>query len=293
MIDTELEKFLKYLMESNRAPAAKSYRTALTSFVSWLRERDKTLSTFTTADADVFFRNIENPHTANMFLAALKSFMANKYRSMPPDDPRFAIEMQRYMQMESIKARPNRLKHEKVALTPSEIGDLLELIEKRKNPVLYAGTVICFLWGARSMEQEYFMRAEGIQHPAVYRWNKNEMMLWTTKVHHPRFLCWNEKFTPYIKTWVKALPSFTVPGEWLTSRLHNYEIKNLRITSRVGRKSVQTNFRMDGIEDWIIDATLGHASKNMADTYSDFTIYESKIKDALVNKHYLITHDII
>ena len=295
MIDVELEKFLTYLSEATKAPAAKTYRTSLTSFVSWLRDRDKTLSTFTTPDAEIFFRNIENRNTANVFLASLKSFMAHKYQSLTPDDPRFRIEMERYMQLRSLKARPYRQEREKVALTPSEVGELFDVIRSRRNhEVLLAGAVVCFLWGARSMEQEYFMRPDKIPHAAEIRWNKNEMLLWTSKVHHMRFLAWNEKFTPYVKTWVKSLPSITTPGEWLTPRLHNFEIGGVEITSRVGRKSVQTNFRMEGVDEWIINSTLGHTDKNsISDTYSDFTIYESKIKDALVNKHYLITNEIV
>lgn len=296
MIDIELEKFLKYLMESKRLPAAKTYRSVLVPFISWLGERNKTLATFTTPDADTFFRNIENRNTANMFIAALKGFMAYRYQSLPPDDPHVPVEMQRYMQLQMIKARPYRQKREKVALTPDEVGELFDAIKKRKtHDVLIAGTVVCFLWGARAQEQEYFMRSSGVPHAAKYDWKNNSVILWTSKVHHPRFLCWNEIFTPYVKTWVKSLPTLDEPGKWLTQRLRRFEVGGLRITSKVGRKSFQTNFRMEGVEEWIINSVLGHTDKNspVSDAYGDYTIYESKIRDALVNKHYLITHGII
>jgi site-specific recombinase XerD len=288
MIDVELNAFLNNLNETNRKPAAKTYRSVLTSFGTWLDKRGKTLSTFTTNDADTYFRTIENIYTANMFLGALKSYMAYKFRTLPAEDPQFAVGMQKYMQLESIKARQKRRIPGKVALTPDEIAELLGIIEKRKHhEVLYAGTVLCFLWGARSLEQEHFMRASGIEHHAEYRWDKNEMMLWTTKVHYMRFLAWHPKFTPYIKTWVKALP-FTTPGEYLTTHLNKYEIGGLHITSRVGRKSVQTNLILNGAESWIVDAVLGHQNtSSISDTYTDFTMYEPKIKDVFVNKHYM------
>ena len=120
------------------------------------------------------------------------------------------------------------------------------------------------------------------------------MMLWTSKVHHMRFLAWNEKFTPYIKTWVKAVPSLTIPGEWLTKRLHTTDISGVKITSRVARKSVQTNLRIEGVDEWIVDEVLGHENKySIANTYVDFTMTEPVIKEALVNNHYLIKHGVI
>ena len=295
MIDVELNRFLDYLVNSKRNPAAKTYRSSLSSFVSWLGERNKTLSTFTTADADEFFRNIENQNTANMFLASLKSFMAHKFQSMSVEDPRFAIENQRYMQLGALRARPTRTKRAKVALTPLEVGELLDVIKRRRNhEVLYAGAVLCFYFGARPMEQEHFMRTSGVQNPAVINWKNNSMMLWTTKLCVPRYLAWHDKITPYVKTWCGALP-FTTPGEWITTHLNNYEIGGVKITARTGRKTVQTNFRMGGIEDWITDAVLGHVNRNSAisDTYSDFTMYEKNIRDAFINKHYMIVNDII
>ena len=40
------------------------------------------------------------------------------------------------------------------------------MIKRRKNnEILMAGTVVAFLWGARSMEQEYFMRTTGNKTP--------------------------------------------------------------------------------------------------------------------------------
>lgn len=294
MTDVELNRFLQNLNESNRQPAAKTYKSVLSTFSSWLEQRGSTLSTFTTTEADTYFRNIQNVYTANMFLGALKSYMAYRFRSLPADDPRFAVGMQRYMQLESIKARPKRRVPGKVALTPSEVADLLAMIKKRKHhEVLYAGAVLCFLWGARPIEQEHFMRSSGIQHRAEYQWNKNEMMLWTSKVHYMRFLAWHEKITPYVKTWVKALP-FTTPGEYLTTHLNSYNIGGVNVTARTGRKSVQTNLILGGADGWIVDAILGHSNTNsIADTYTDFTMYQSKIKDVLVNKHYLITEEII
>jgi integrase len=288
MIDVELNKFLENLNDSNRKPAAKTYRSVLTTFAGWLEGRGSTLSTFTTTEADTYFRNIKNVYTANMALGALKSYMSFRFRSIPAGDPKSAIEHQRYLQLESIRARPKRRVPGKVALTPSEVSELLEEIKRHKrSEVLYAGTALIFLWGARSMEQEHFMRDIGIPHHAEYRWDKNEMMLWTSKVHYMRFLAWHEKFTPYIKTWVKALP-FTTPGEYLTTHLNRYTIGGVNITSRVGRKSVQTNMILDGVEGWIVDAILGHQNTNsIADTYTDFSMYESRIKDVFVNKHYM------
>lgn len=294
MIDSELDAFILHLRNSNRAPAAKTYMSVLSAFSSWLRERNKSLSTFTTADAEEYLRNIENPNTANMALGALKSFMAYKFRSMAAGDPKTAVEFQRYLQLGSIRPRPKRQKREKVALTPVEVGELLDVIRKRRNPeVLLAGTVVNYLWGARSMEQEHFMRPSGIDHPAKYNWKNNTVSLWTTKVHHYRHLSWNEKFTPFVKTWVKALPVAT-PGEWLTQRLNVHDIGGVRITSRVGRKSVQTNFRLEKVDEWIIDEVLGHENRNsIANTYVDFTMTEKEIDNALMNNHYLIKHGVI
>ena len=294
MMDVELNKFLQNLRDSNRSPAAKTYKSVLTSFSTWLEERGSTLSTFTTSEADTYFRNIENAYTANMFLGALKSYMAYRFMSIPAEDPRSTVAHQRYMQLDSIKARPKRKVRGKVALTPDEVSELLGLVKKRKrHDLLYAGTVLCFYWGARPIEQEHFMRATGIPHHAEYRWDRNEMMLWTSKVHYMRYLAWHEKITPYVKLWAKSLP-FTTPGEYVTTHLNSYNIGGVKITARTGRKTVQTNMILNGIEGWIVDTILGHQNTtSIADTYTDFTMYESKIREALVDKHYMITEEII
>lgn len=295
MADAELSRFIKYLSVSKRKPAAVTYKSVLTSFISWLGERDKTLSMFTIADVDEYYRNIENNHTANMFLGALKSFSKYKYASLPFGDPTATLESQRIQQLGQLKSRPKRGKRGKVALTPSEVGELLHLVKKRRNSdVLYAGTTLAFYFGARPIELELYMRASHTDHPAIYNWKNNTMQLWTAKVHFPRFLAWNPKLTPLIKTWCAALPKFTNPGEWLTTHLHDYEINGVKITSRVARKTVQTNFRINGIEDYITDAVLGHVSQSpMGDTYMDFTQMEGRIKDVFVNKHYMIANGVI
>ena len=99
MIDPELNKFIKHLKDSNRSPAAKTYLSVLSSFATWLKDRNKNLSGFTTSDATEYFRNIENPNSANMFLGSLKSFMAYRFMSIPADDPKAMIEHQRYLQL--------------------------------------------------------------------------------------------------------------------------------------------------------------------------------------------------
>lgn len=287
MIDVELKKFIERLNTTNRESAARTYLYVLSPFTLWLEKRNKNLSTFTTADADEYFRNIENANSANMFLASLKSLVSSKILLIPDGDPQYAIEHQRYTKLKAIRAKPTRAVRKKVALTPNEVAELLhEIQKKKKHELLFAGTALCFLWGARPIEQEYFMLPAGIPHHAEYRWDKNEMLLWSAKVHTTRFLAWNDKFTPYVKLWVKELP-FTTPGKYLTSHLNKYEIGGVKITARVGRKSVQTNLTLGGVDAWIINAILSHTDDTEASTYTDYTMYESKIKDVFVNKHYM------
>jgi integrase len=293
-MDVELSKFKIYLVNSNRAPASETYVTVLDVFSSWLSAQKKDLRSFSANDVEEYYRNISNANTANMFLAALKSFMRYHIATIDNNND-FLTESRKITQISTIRPRPRRGKREKVALSEDELVALLSQLRAKPrtahNDLVYSGTILHFYFGARPVELAHWLRTKGVEHPAKIDWKNNRMELWTAKVHFYRVLAWNDVITPHLKRWCNAIESFTSPRKWMTQRIGRYEVNGVHITAKTGRKTVQTQMRLAGVSDFITDTILGHVSNSSAigDVYTDFELFVPQIEEVMKNKHYMLS----
>ncbi len=296
--DLEINRFTKYLIDIGKIPAARIYKSSLRGFSFWLGNRQKTFDTFTVIDTQEYMTGLKNNSTANIFLGAIRGYMKFRNVTLPTGDPRALIETQRENQLRGIKSRSKRIKREKVALTVGDLKDFLTRLEKQpktpRNDLVYSGVILHWYFGARPVELGYWLRTSGVEHPAEIDWKNNSMQLYTAKTGEYRFLAWHPKITPHLKRWCEAIPSFIHPNAWLTTRINQYTIGGVHITAKTGRRTVQTQFRLGGIPDYITDAVLGHVSHSaMGDRYTDFTQFEPEIRSAMVDRHYMIKNGII
>jgi integrase len=290
MASTELTDYITFLTQRGKLPAAELYLSLLSGFENWLEiHYNRTIDSFTQNNVVLYIEIYENANTANAFLAALKGYCNYRVGELNQGDPRFNIEMQRLTQVKNIPRRRLRRKIEKVALEPIEVNRLLKRLRyDRVDDVMYAGAVVHFYFGARPIELAKFIET------AKINWNAREMIILTAKTRNERYLAWHENLTPFLKLWYEHAP-YPYPSEWLTKRLNKYRAGSLTITSKVARKTVQTQMRLHGVDDYIIDAILGHESKTSAigDVYTDQTLLMPKIREALIDRHYLIANNII
>ena len=296
---SEIRRYTSHLRSCNRSPSAKVYSSVMNSFAYWLSGSGKNFDTFMLTDVQEYFGNIPNIHTANQFLAALKGYMRFRCATVPFNDPKSAMENQRMAQLSLVNARPNRPNRERKSLTPEELIELLDIISKGKRTKLAelvgSGTILQFYTGARPIEMGYWLQTSGVEHPAKIDWTNNEMQLWSAKVNFYRYIPWTPSITPHLKRWCKAITGFANPNAWLTDHIGAYTINGLHITSYTGRRTVQTQLRLSGVEDVIIDSLLGHVSRTsqMGDHYTDFQKFNEKIKHVMLNEHYMIKAGIL
>jgi hypothetical protein len=285
----EIRNYAAHLAGTGREPAGKLYSSVLGKFSFWLTQRHRDFSSFTTVDVETYLHSIDNTNTANAFLAGLKGYMKYRCASLPVDSPNVMRETQRYNQINLMRAQAVHPKRVKTSLTPEELIKLLETIEKtEKNDLVYAGAVVHFYFGARPVELAHWLRY------AKINWEKNSMVVMTAKTHRERFLAWHKNLTPYLNKWYSALP-VSENAKWITRRLGRYSVDGMKVTAKTGRRTLQTQFRLRGIDDMITDTVLGHVSgtSKMGDTYTDFEQFDTQIRDVMVNKHYMIQENII
>ncbi len=299
MDDSEINRFTQYLTSVGKVPAARIYKSSLRGFTFWLSIRKKALDTFTIIDVQEYMSGVKNNSTANLFLGAIRGYMKFRNVTLPIGDPRVLIETQRENQLRGLKSRSKRTKREKVALTVDDLREFLAVLgwlpKTPRNELVYSGVILHWYFGARPVELGYWLRTSGVEHPSEINWKNNTMQLYTAKTGDYRFLAWHRAITPHLKRWCAAIPSFLHPNAWLTTRIKEFTVGGVRVTAKTGRRTVQTQFRLSGIPDYITDAVLGHVSRSSAigDIYTDFTQLESQIKDAMIRDHYMIKNGII
>ena len=297
--DFEINRFAKYLTSVGKIPAARIYKSSLRRFSSWMGARKKTFDTFTVIDVQQYMTGLKNNSTVNIFIGAIRGYMKFRNVTLPTGDPRVLIETQRENQLRGIGYRSKRTRRVKVALTVDELKEFLAILEKKpktpRNELVYSGVILHFYFGARPVELGKWLRTSGVEHPAEIDWENNTMQLYTAKTGVYRFLAWHPAITPHLKRWCAALPTFSYPNEWLTTHINCYLIGGVRTTAKTGRRTFQTQFRLAGIPDHITDAAVGHVSRSSAvgDIYTDFTQYESQIKDAMIRDHYMVRAGIL
>jgi integrase len=298
MIDLEINRFTQYLTNIGKLPAARIYKSSLRGFSFWLRTRQKTLDTFTIVDAQEYMSGVKNNSTANLFLGAIRGYMKFRNVTLPIGDPRALVETQRENQLRGLKSRSKRTKREKVALTIEDLREFLTLLRKMpktpRSKLVYSGVILHWYFGARPIELGKWLRTSDVEHPAEINWKNNTMQLYTAKTGDYRFLAWHPSITPHLRRWYTAIPTFPYPNAWLTTRIKEYVIGGVRVTAKTGRRTVQTQFRLSGIPDYITDHVLGHVSRSATgDIYMDFTQMETQIKNAMIRDHYMVKNGII
>jgi hypothetical protein len=295
----EIIRYTEYLAKCDRIPAAKTYRSVLRSFSSWLRTIKRDFDTFTTDEAEQYASKFSSANTCNMFLGAIRNYMDFRARNIPYTDLNYVKETHRRDQLKGIRNKPRRSKREKIALDAEEVKVLLDKIQAspgtKLNKVLLSGTLVHFWFGARPIELGYWLQTKGVKYPAKIDWKNNTMELWTAKVKFYRHLSWADALTPHLKLWYNTIPSFTDPNEWLTRHLHKFNINGVHITAKTARKTLQTQMRVDGVNDVLIDSVLGHMShsSSIGDVYTDFTKFNPLIDDLMKNKHYMLREGIL
>ena len=166
---------------------------------------------------------------------------------------------------------------------------LLKTIEDtEKDDLLYSAAVVQFYFGARPVELAHWLRSAKID------WNKRSMIIMTAKTHRERFLAWHEKITPHLNKWYSSLP-VSEGSKWITRKLGKYSIDGMKITAKTGRKTIQTQFRLAGVDDMYTDMILGHVSRTskIGDIYTDFEQFDAQIRDVMENKHFMLTQNVI
>ena len=285
----EIKSYATHLVRTGREPSSKLYSSMLGKFSFWLTKNHRDFSSFTTVDVESYMHTIENENTSNAFLASLKGYMKFRCASLPIDSPNVMRETQRSNQIAIMRASPIHQKRKKVSLTPDELKHLLKAIEdNERSDLLYSAAIVQFYFGARPLELAVYLRS------AKINWEKHSMVLMTAKTKRERFLAWHEKITPHLNKWYSSLP-LPENEKWITRKLGKYSISGMKITAKTGRKTLQTQFRLAGVSDMMIDMVLGHVSRTskIGDVYTDFEQFDAQVRDVMVNKHFMLTQNVI
>jgi hypothetical protein len=279
-----LQAFVNHLNSSGRKIAVQYYYL-LRDFEEWLRQRRRNLDTFIPADVEEYMSNLTKG-TANVFLAAIRKYA--KFRVSMADDSSFLFEDRRYHSLEEIKYRRIPQRIEKRSLTPEEVAKLIELTDD--DQVLQSAVVTTFYFGWRPIEATEKLNRARI------KWDKRYMILQTAKSGNERLLPWHASITPYLKAWYQGLAeilSLKHHDEWLTKKLKQYQ-KPLKfpIVSRTARRTFETAMRRQNIEQWKIDAILGHSTK-IPDVYTDWNELLDDLRHIMEERHYYFTEGVI
>lgn len=289
--------YCRYLENSDRKPASRVYWFSLKAFEDWLKSFGKSINDFTSSDFIQYMGILRNANTANLTRAAVKGYLKYRAGSLPLGDSSSLIENQRVSQISLIRNKRRERKFEKVALTPEETKKFLNnLGNSGIDPLIYHLAVVDAYCGARPIEIEEFLGE------AKIKWKDNSMIIKTAKTGNERFLCWDDRITPHLKYIYDLLP-LKYAGSHLTKGLHSWQKHNPRVkipglivTSRVFRKTFQTNQRIIGTPDLYVDHVLGHVSKSSAigDVYTSWDMLIPRIRELMTtDEHYMIRNGII
>ncbi len=293
-----LEEYLVSLGNSGRTGAQETYRYLLLPFARWIRaEKKKSVTEATAIEVEEYLATLK-ASTAKSSIAAIRGFFKHRYMSLPLESPDIVRETQRYNQMAGIRLKKAVKEYKAIALDPDEVQDLLTKCRERKlNKLIYAGLVLVFYFGARPIELEKHL------FDAEINWDNRWMKIKTAKTGTIRYLSWHPDINPYLKTWYKYQRNCTYPGEWLTKSINSNipdiaQVKTksgeiVNVTAKTGRRTVESQFRMEGIPDLFIRSILGHTYRSVSDEYTDFTKLKHAIDDIMNNKHYMILSEVL
>ena len=277
-----VEAFVEHVKAQRGWRTAKPYYFTLKKFERYLHNRGKTIDEFTVPDVEAFMSEL-SPRTANVFLSAIRRYARWRAENAGTTEE-FMLEQRRLMGLYNV--RPVRVPRQirKEALSIDELAKLLDAV--REDPELYAATVVHFYFGWRPIEGTvHFMEAQ-------IHWDERYMILKTAKAKHERILPWAEEVDEYLRRWyrtVKRVVHYSFPEEFFTKRIKPVaeNVLGFRVTAKTARKTVETQFRKRGIEQWKIDAILGHTTK-IPDIYSDWTELLEDLRVVMEKSHYLL-----
>lgn len=288
-----VKDFLDYMRRSKYSPdTIQTYGSLLQNFEAWLDVKNKSFDDFTVIDLQEYGKTVYSSSSANTLTASVKAYLKYRVGSLPMGDARLMAETYRENQMRLIRPERTASKIRKKALT---VEELIALIKRMKeddmNEVALCGAIVTFYFGARPSELAVYLKKAKID------WKDRSMIIVTAKRSgSERYLVWHPKITPFLERWYESLDSIPYPEEWVTKRINRYSMGGLKITSRVARRTFQTNMRTAGVEDFYIDMILGHVSKSpIADVYTDYSDpkFKNKIREVMCDKHYMITGKVI
>ena len=282
VIEVSVEAFIEHVRMQRGWKTAKPYYYTLKKFESWLQDKGKTIDEFTVPDVELFMSGLV-PRTANVFLSAIRRYARWRAENAITTEE-FILEQRRLMGLYNVRPVKVPRQIRKEALSIDELAKLLDAV--REDPVLYVATVVHFYFGWRPIEGTvHFMEAQ-------IHWNERYMILKTAKAKHERILPWAEEIDGYVREWykiMKRLIKYKHPEEFYTKHIKPIaeNVLGFKITARTARKTVETQFRKRGIEQWKIDAILGHTTK-IPDIYSDWTELLEDLRVIMEEKHYLL-----
>lgn len=293
-----LDRYIAYLEQNGRHSTAYNHRRWLGAFRDWLRRtKHRGLDEFQYTDAEEYMHHLGKPWLANKFKDTIRAYQKYRIVSLPLGDPGAAIEIQRQGQLDGLRQVRQPRVFEKISLEPQEVREFLGRLATDLDPLVHSLGVLLAYWGCRPLEVERDLGT------AKLHWETCEVFLRTSKTGHERYLCWPPQLTPHVKRVHEAAP-LDYPGEWFTKKTKWYQehrairTGGIRVTAKTFRRTFQTQERVLGVPDRIIDLVLGHenSSSRMGDTYTDFTAagFRDQIRDVLLtDKHYLIKNNII
>ena len=279
-----VDEFIEYY-ESLGKKIAKPYYYLLKGFEEWLEERNKDINNFTPNDVEMYFRRVatSSPRSANLFLSAVRKYAEWRTRGATTDQE-FMREQRRLMAIQGIRMVKVPREIKKEALSAPELKRLI--LATIGRPELLAGTVVHFYFGWRPYEGAVLIA------DADVHWDENYMIIRTAKVGNERILVWSDDVSPFVEYWydfaVDRLSQLSSPEEWYTKAIKPVARRlGLKVTARTGRKTFETQMRKAGVEQWAINFILGHTT-SIPDVYTDWDELREKLRDIMVNKHYMI-----
>ena len=286
---TSIEDYLRYLVLNGREPSARTYGALLRGFEGWLLQRERDITNYLTTDVETYKRQlgIRNANTANTFLAAMRGYQRWRTGSLPLTSAMIMPETQRVNQLQLVTRERKQPVYGKKTATAAEVHDLLlKMARDRLDPVVYSGVVLHFYFGARAVELAHNLAFAQID------WDDRSMLIQTAKTKAWRYLSWHDSITPFLQTWYDEVP-FPRPDYWLTARIKNYNVSGMRVTTKFGRRTFETEQRLLGVPQDLIDAILGHTNSRIGDVYMDWTALQSDIRDVMETRHYMLVNGIL
>jgi hypothetical protein len=286
---TSIDEYLNYLVLNGRRPSARTYGTMLRGFNSWLAAQGRDISNYLVTDVETYKRQLSmsSANTANTFIAAIRGYQRWRTGSLPLTSEMVIPETQRANQLQLVTRERPLPQYGKKTTTTAEVHELLVKMNRdHLDPVVYSGVVLHFYFGARAVELAHNLAFAKID------WDDRSMLLQTAKTKAMRYLAWHDDITPFLSTWYDEVPMHR-PDYWLSARIRKYTISGLRVTSKFGRRTFETEERRLGVSQDLIDVILGHTNRRIGDVYMDWSSLQNDIRDVMENRHYMILNDII